>query len=258
MVPDSLAAFYALLVLVSPGLAYQLIAERTRPPREESAFREASVVAVTSLVFSSLSILLLAAVGRGHASWFVDLPAWLESGNQYATDHMWLVGRSVGLEVLLAVLLASITAILLNMTSTASTSPIAKTSVWYQALKGDKPKDMASWVMAELIDGTRIWGYVHYFTIQDIGNDRDISFRGPKLTIQRPNGQPETEEYYKYFVVNAAQLRILKVGHEPKKRKKRQRSDRSQGDEATVSETGIDSAGRKSLENGMGKSDGAR
>jgi hypothetical protein len=161
------------------------------------------------------------------ALWFVDLSVWLDQGDQYASNNLWLVAGSVGLEVALAASLAALVAWGLNSLPTSSKSPIAKTSVWYQALKADKPKGKASWVMAELIDGTRIWGFVHYFTIQDIGGDRDISFTGPKLTIQ-PKGDdaPAKEDYYKYFVVNAAQIRILKVAHEDAKRKREKRGSR--------------------------------
>jgi hypothetical protein len=219
MVPESLATLYALLALVAPGLVFQLVTERNQPSRQESAFREASVVAVTSLVFTTLSVLSLAALSKWQPSCFVDLAAWLAKGNRYASDNLWLVAASVGVEVLLAVLLAVAGAKLLSRRSTSKTSPIAKTSVWYQALQGDKPKGKASWVMAELVDGTRIWGYVHYFTIQDIGSDRDISFMGPGLSIQRPAPPlpwcrstkspeaPESEGYYKYFVVAAGQIR---------------------------------------------------
>jgi hypothetical protein len=217
MVPDSLATLYALLALIAPGLAFQLVSERTRPPREESAFREASVVAVTSLVFTTLSVMILAAASREWPIWFVDVADWLDEGNQYASDNLWLVAKSVGLEVAVAVSFACLGALALSVLPTASKSPVAKTSVWWQALQGDKPKDKASWVKAELVDGTQIWGYVHYFTIQDIGNDRDISFTGPGLSIQRGIGKPVEENYYKYYVVGAAQIRLLKVGHEPTK-----------------------------------------
>ena len=226
MVPDNFATLYALLAIVAPGLAFQLVSERTRPPREESAFREASVVAATSLIFTTLSVLTLATLSNKWPSWFVELAAWLDQGDQYASSNLWLVARSVGSEVALAVTLAALAAWGLNSLPTASKSPIAKTSVWYQALKADKPKNKASWVMAELMDGTRIWGFVHYFTIQDIGNDRDISFTGPKLTVQAAGKDaPAEEDYYTYYVVNAAQIRILKVAHEDAKKKKKRRTD---------------------------------
>jgi hypothetical protein len=225
MVPQSLATLYALLALVTPGLTCQLVSERTRPSREESTFREASVVAVTSLVFSTLSVLILAAISKVRPSWFVDLVEWLDLGDGYASDHLWLVARSVGTEVLLAVLLAASSAWLLSLLPASSKSSIAKASVWYQSLKGDKPKDKASWVMAELADGTRIWGYVHFFTIQDLGNDRDISFMGPGLNVQRPGeAAPAEETYYKYVVVSAEQIRLLKVAHESRAKDRRQGS----------------------------------
>lgn len=219
MIPESLATFYALLALVAPGLMFQVVSERSRPSSEQSAFREVSVVATSSLIFTTTSVLILGAFSRIRPSWFVDLPKWVSDGSVYASNNLWVVAKSVGLEVGIAVGLAALAAWILGKRSTASKAPIAKTSVWYQALKADKPEDKASWVLAELLDGTRVWGYVHYFTLEDCGNDRDISFKGPGLTVQRggKKSRPVREDYYKYFVVSAGQVRFLKVAHEKKK-----------------------------------------
>lgn len=217
MVPESFATLYALLGLVAPGLTYQLVTERTRPSRAESVFRETSVVAVTSFVFTTLSVLLLALASAIVPSLFVDLDDWLDQGNRYVADHIWLVTASVAIEVLLAVGLAALSAWQVSKNSKASKASIAKASVWHQALRGDTPDDKAAWVVADLLDGGRVWGYIHYFTTEDIGGDRDISFEGPGLSIQARGRERIEEDYYKYIVVSASQIRMLKVAHENKK-----------------------------------------
>ena len=216
MIPESLATLYALLGLVAPGVVFQLVAERMRPSRRDSAFREAALVAVTSLVFTTTSVLLLAWVSRSRPSWFVNLQLWVGEGDKYLAHHLWIVVWSLGAEVLLAVLLAVASALALERFVSDEAADVAKSSVWWAALKHDSPEGMAAWVRADLVDGTVIWGYVHRFTLEETGDDRDISFQGPGLTIQR-SGRKEKktrETYYKYFVVRASEVRMLSVAHE--------------------------------------------
>ena len=65
MAPDTLGALLAFLVFVAPGLCFELLRERRRPALEQTAFREASRIALTSLLFSGAALVVVVAVVAG-------------------------------------------------------------------------------------------------------------------------------------------------------------------------------------------------
>ena len=104
MIPESVAALYAFLGLVTPGLVYQLLREGNRPGLEETTFREASRVALTSAVLTTLSLITLALISLRKPAWFVDAGDWLTDGTAYAAGHPALVAWSMIATVFLACL----------------------------------------------------------------------------------------------------------------------------------------------------------
>lgn len=218
MIPDGIATLYAFLGLIAPGLLYQLQRERARPTLEETAFREASRVAFTSLIFTTLSITLLIGASRLAPQLFVDLAAWIDKGNSYLESHLWLVATSIMVEVALACAIAGLAAYTIDKIKPRTGSSIVKTSVWYQLFQGDLPKDKVAWALAELSDGTLIWGFVDFYTAGQSTDERDISFKGPGLTVQRKASEKEEQDYWKYVVVKSSDILMIKIRPEPKKK----------------------------------------
>lgn len=222
MIPQSLGALYAFLGLVAPGLLFQQLRERARPGLDESAFREASRVALTSLVFTTLSLALLALVGALRRQWLVDLPSWALLGGQYLTSHMWLVAGSVLAEVTLACALAVLAARVAASRDTRASlhagrtsGKLVKTGVWFQLFHGRLPARKAAWVRADLRDGTRIFGYVYFYTVDEAPRDQQvISFQGPGLAVGGKWSKPVEEDYYTRIVVNASDIALMKVAYE--------------------------------------------
>jgi hypothetical protein len=212
VLPVGIGTIYGLLALVAPGLLFQLLRERARPSLEETGFREASRVALTSLVFTTSSVGLLAAVSKVEPRALVDAPAWATTKDAYVEAHLWLTARSVVYEVLLACALATFAAWVLRRQDNGEH---VRTSVWYLALTRDKPADKAAWVVAEFHDGTRVWGYIHFFTTDLSLADREISFMGPGLAMQRA-GEERKSLSCTYFLAKATDLKTLRVSYEPR------------------------------------------
>ncbi|HEY9412211.1 MAG TPA: DUF6338 family protein [Jiangellaceae bacterium] len=214
MIPESLATLYAFLALVAPGLVYQLVRERVRPTIRETAFREASRVALTSLIFTTASILTLALIGRLAPQLVVDVNAWATS-EDYVADHLWLAASSIFAEVTLASGLAAASAKFVGKRDGKARRSIEKHGVRHQLFKGGVPADSAAWVLAELIDGTRVWGFVHYYTIDEGLDQRDISFSGPGLIVQKDrDSEKKEEEYWKHVVIKGSDIVSMKVAYE--------------------------------------------
>lgn len=109
---DSLAAVISFFFFVAPGLTYELIRERRRPQVEESSFREATRIALASVLLSTLSVAVIALVRARRPELMPDPGAWLAKGNGYLIDEYRLIARTAGLLLLLSTLTALVAAFL--------------------------------------------------------------------------------------------------------------------------------------------------
>jgi hypothetical protein len=105
VIPSTTAALVGFLFFVAPGLVWELTRERREPPREGSTFREASRVALASVVFTTAGVGIIA-IGRAWFGWFVDPSSWLRHGHVYVEHHIGRIALTVGLALALACLLA--------------------------------------------------------------------------------------------------------------------------------------------------------
>lgn len=217
VVPESVAALYAFLGLITPGLVYQLRRERSRPALEESSFREASRVALTSAVFTTVSLLSVAGISSGQPSWFVDARKWLKSGQPYVTNHPGLVAWTVTAVVTLACLYALLADWLWTRILPRQRPRIHKTDAWFQLFRGDVPKGKIAWVHLKCTDGTLIWGHLSLVTLNKSTDDTQIVLRGPELTVQAAgSAAPKTETTWDRVSVRASAVSVVKVAYVPK------------------------------------------
>src|SRR3712207_1635976 len=142
MVPESVLTFIAFLVLVAPGLLFELLRERRRPALEETAFREASRIALASLAFSGLAVCVLAAIRTLQPVWMPDPRAWIAGGRDYLQDHYRLVFTAVVLEVLLALGFAVLCDRLARRNAKGD---VVAGGIWYQLLRAKRPPGTSAW-----------------------------------------------------------------------------------------------------------------
>ncbi|MEV6913022.1 DUF6338 family protein [Amycolatopsis sp. NPDC051071] len=88
-----------------PGIVFELLRERRRAGRTESAFREAARMALGSLAFSLVSSLLLTGAHTAFG-WFISLDRLTADPAAYARESLPLILTSVVTELLVACLLA--------------------------------------------------------------------------------------------------------------------------------------------------------
>jgi hypothetical protein len=220
VLPDSLATLLAFLGLVTPGLTYQFLRERARPALDESAFREASRVALTSAVLTAASLGTLVAFSARYPTWVVSVPAWLRGGGDYVATNPWLVTMSVVAAVLVACVYALLAHVAFCLGQRYGKSRVSKSDVWYQLFVADVPKGKVPWVVVKLNDGTHLWGHVDFFTVGRPLEDRELSLKGPKLAIEEAEGEQEIEDYYSRVNVRALDIALMKVAYEKKAEKK--------------------------------------
>ena len=217
MVPEGVATLYAFLGLVTPGLVYQLLRERARPALEETSFREASRVALTSGVLTTLAIGTLVLL---QPNWLVDWREWLRQGDEYVKANPELVAWSVLAAVVLACIYALLTNIIAGVLSRFGKTPIENSDVWYQLLVDDVPKGTVPWVGIKTDKDVWLWGHVDFFTVGKSLDDREISLKGPGLAVQDTgSADPHVESYWQRISVKASEVRLLKVAYEPRARR---------------------------------------
>ncbi len=227
MIPEGLATLYAFLGLVAPGLFFQMLREKRRPALSESAFREASHVALTSLVFTTVSVLALATVSRLRPGILPDLAQWVSSGDKYAAPHLWLIVWGLTVEVTFACFLAFCTHKYLERSDTA-VHGIVHGDIWNPLFASDLPADSVAWLKVELTSGQSYWGYVDYFTVGQDPAEREIVLKGPKMQFrQSADGDPANEDYWTLVVLKYSEIRVIKVRYEPRAQPERVEARRS-------------------------------
>lgn len=90
------------MLFATPGLIYEGLAERRRPVLQLTPFREASRIALTSIVFSGIAIAALAWLRATHAALMPNPGAFIRLPSAYFAAHYRLVFRTLLLEVIVA------------------------------------------------------------------------------------------------------------------------------------------------------------
>lgn len=224
MIPDSFAAFYAFLGLVAPGLVFHMLREHRRAPLQESSIREAGRIALTSLLFTSASLLILSVAGVVWPAAFADLRSWAQLGDPYLRNHLEVAVTTVAVEVLLACALAVVVSLFLGPVGVErrpafkqlfGAHEVSNASVWYRLFTYELPRDRSPWVEVTLDDGTVIYGYVYEYTADTATSDRELSLQGPGLRTRRA-GRDLEERYFDYITLKESRIKVLKVAYEPR------------------------------------------
>jgi hypothetical protein len=211
MVPSTVTAVVVFLLLVTPGLVFELLWQRTRPRRDESTFVEVSRVVLTGVVFTggaAVTLVVLEAAASGSAIDVVDL---LRDGSQYVTEHPAHVLRSVVAVVVLAVLYGVAGHDLLTP---ASTRRIAHETAWHTAFSRMAAPGVRPYLSVQLKDGTTITGYSAAYSTEPDPAKRDLLLSAP-LAIRSP-GESEAHQLdvsWQVMAVSGAEISTIAAAY---------------------------------------------
>jgi hypothetical protein len=185
VVPQTIGALASFLALVAPGIVFELLRERRRAGARESAFHEASRVAVSSLAFSLAATAILVGVHAATSKlfgWnlFVDLPALVVQPG-YPKQHVVLIASSVVAELVLACLLALAFDTVLARRRRQPRS-LGKQSAWVKVFREDRPPNALCWVHVMLEDGNSFFGFLRSYDAAGDPENREIVLEGVKMT----------------------------------------------------------------------------
>jgi hypothetical protein len=187
VIPQTIVGFWFFLLLVAPGLTYELMRERRRPAIAGTAFREASRIALASFVFSLIAFCLLMALRAVAPGSIFDLGAYLRDSGYLRQNYSRFIFTAI-LGVVLALGLAALSVGLPEWLGTRITPATAKKfrlplwlchrglpgrltsgGVLWRVLVRDQPDGKVPYVSLRLSDGTRVAGYLRHYS-----DDADI------------------------------------------------------------------------------------
>jgi hypothetical protein len=209
MIPQTIGAVLAFLGLVAPGLLFELRRERRRPRIEETAFREASRVALTSLIFTLLSLSVLSIVRARRPAWMPDPGLWLEQGHRYAIANYRLIARTLLLEIFIACTFALLVERLFLL---GARGDIVPGSIWFHMLRRKRPSGAKPWLHVRLKDETEFWGYLGAYSTEDKIENREITLIGPKHAMKtKGSNTPTFLTEWAGVAISAEQISFLRI-----------------------------------------------
>jgi hypothetical protein len=183
--PDGWSAALAFLLFVAPGIVWDLLSRRREAEADESAFREASRVALFSLVFSLPAAVVVVLVST-QVHRVTRVVGRLASGDVVPLSWDGLVILVVMLtQLALACLFAYVTHRVLMLSS--QSSDIDLISGWTRAFRHDRPDNHDAYVRAKLINGSVWTGRVVSYSSDFELEDRELVL-GPPLSSRGPSG----------------------------------------------------------------------
>jgi hypothetical protein len=143
------------------------------------------IVAI-GLATTGVSLLVVAMVPLHFT---IDVADWATGGTDYLAKHARAAIGTVALTLLLAVALA----IGLHHLQIRRTRPEfhPEGSVWVHAL-GTLSKGSVPWVSLKLTDGRLLEGLLHSYSLDDLGEQRDVALQAPIRIIDTPGGEPRS------------------------------------------------------------------
>lgn len=213
MVPSTWLSVLFFLLLIAPGLVFDLLAERRRAGADESAFREASRVALASTAFSGAALAVLATARALKPEWMPDPRRLLGDGQEYLTDEYRLVLRALLIQVAIALVLALVTHAILAKTRGAS---IRQRSAWSSVFHHELPPGKQAHARVRMTDETVYIGRVAHFTANIEHADRELVLAPPLFSKTKDGTLKDVPDEWQRILVRGDQIAALSVQYRPK------------------------------------------
>lgn len=220
----------AFVLLVVPGITFELLRQTRRPAFQQSALEEAARVVVASIALASAAALLLAVVSM----WFTDLvlevstlsrlgPGW------YWREHPGLVISSVALEVGAATALAALVHRSLNRADGHGSATrmalglerflrhqpgrqVERFPVWRTLFRTLPPPSTRTQLTVLKKDGRLITGMLAAYDSGDPGEERDLALRQPITILPKGGDAPiKVSTDWPFIVVPAGEISEIYV-----------------------------------------------
>ncbi|MGD1237500.1 DUF6338 family protein [Mycobacterium seoulense] len=211
MIPQTIVGFFFFLLLVAPGVRYELLRERRRPAINETAFREAARVALYSFGFSFSACVIISLLRIKFRTALFDPVAYNRDSKTYlATSYtamIWTVVIEVLIAFALVYILDFVFATKLHLRfldrlpaplQKAMSPTIQKHGLWWELFENRfwRKDGKVPLLRIRLSDGSRVAGYLAGYTTYDKLENAEIAVtkgegRGTQmLMLDRKDSDP--------------------------------------------------------------------
>ncbi len=208
MVPSTLLSIILFILLIAPGLLFDLLAGRRRVGAPESAFRETSRVVLASLAFSTLGLLAVALLRTAAPHLMPDPRQLFGHPQAYFAAHYRRIFWAMALEAVVAVGSA---AVIHSRLQRKSDSVLRTTSSWSKVLREDLPAGAHPHVRVRLTNGTVYVGQVSDFTADLDQADREIVLCPPLYSKSGDKALTGMPEEWQRVVLPASSIESIGV-----------------------------------------------
>lgn len=190
MIPQTIVGFFFFLLLVAPGVRYELLREQRRPAINETAFREAARVALYSFGFSFSACAIIALLRIKFRTALFDPAAYNHDNKTYLNTFYTAMIWTVVIEVLIAFALVYILDLifatklqlrLLNCLpkpiQRAMSPAIQKHGLWWELFENKfwRKDGKVPLLRIRLSGGSRIAGFLAGYTTYDKLENAEIA-----------------------------------------------------------------------------------
>lgn len=212
LVPTTWLAVLFFVLLVAPGLLYDLLADGRRAKAGESVFREVSRTVLASLIISTLSVSILVAIRWARPEWMPDPDRLFSGTGDYVVRHYRLILRTLLLEGGIALVIAAGFHWVQARRLRARLRPV---STWTKVFREECPPGCRPHVQVRLANGMTYIGQVGHFAADLETADREIVLV-PPLYVKRPEGQLKDMPFeWQRIVLSGASVESLVVQYRP-------------------------------------------
>jgi Family of unknown function (DUF6338) len=204
------------LLLVAPGLLFDLLSERRRVSATESTFREISRVVLASLFFTAVGVLVVGIVRAVHPAWMPDPRLLLRDGHTYVTAHYSAIWWALVAEA--GVALGSAFGVDYLIARRKKPPRLRSVSSWQTVLRDECPDGFVPYVRIRQTDGSVLLGHVARYDADLDQANREIIL-APPLFAQASDSDAELRAVppkWQRIVLPGSTVASLTVQYRPK------------------------------------------
>lgn len=234
MVPQTALAVVAFILLIVPGIVFELLRQTQRPAFEQTALEEVARILVASIALGAAACSLLALVDVWADNVVVDISGVAAHGvGWYWSRHPGRVIATVGCEVVAATVLGVLVHRSLNAPDKKGfaqraltcgerflrhkpTGQIVRFPVWWTVFRHARPSDAVTKLTVVKKDGTLVTGTLAAYSTGGANEERDVALHQP-IEVLRP-GATAIEEVppgWKVMVISASEITEILVTWPP-------------------------------------------
>lgn len=218
MVPQTLSAGIAFLILIAPGLVHELLRSRRKLMANESTFREISRIALTSLFYSCASVAIILLLRFQFAENIVDPRQAVQVGSVYLRDNYVVAAGTLAAELVFSCALALLWH-LVSGNSGQSKASLGAKSLWFEDFRENCPVGSRPWVHVQLLDGTSFYGFVRSSSADGKFSDRELSIEGAFMAREDPASGADSDDDepvvigddWESVIIRGAEIRYIAV-----------------------------------------------